>query len=116
MDPVNIEHILKTRFDNYVKGDVVRIPFWDFVGDGIFGVDGSLWYSQRKTMARMLTKRQFEGKIFLTTQVNTEKVMEILEESPGPVDMFNLMNRFTMDTIGEIGLSWSINSLEAYKS
>merc|ERR1712232_509937 len=63
-DPKVIEHFLKTNFDNYVKGDAFRKPFTDLLGDGIFNVDGHLWYHQRKISSRMFTKKQFESHIF----------------------------------------------------
>lgn len=113
MDPRNIEHILKTRFDNYVKGHLFRDPFTDLLGDGIFNVDGELWHHQRKTASRMFTKSQFENHIWKVVDQNTTKVLEILQQSKGKaVDMFNVMNRFTLDTIGEIGFSKNIGSLE----
>ena len=46
-------------------------------------------------------------------QRNCEKVLEILSSNPDPVvDLFNLLNRFTLDSIGEIGFGTSIGSLE----
>merc|ERR550539_1245178 len=45
---------------------------------------------------------------------NAKKARAILSGSPTdkPVDFFNLMNRFTLDTIGEIGFGKHIGSLE----
>ena len=46
-------------------------------------------------------------------QKNCQKVLNILSENPEPVvDIFNLLNRFTLDSIGEIGFGTSIGSLE----
>mmetsp|Transcript_107361 Transcript_107361/g.333602 ORF Transcript_107361/g.333602 Transcript_107361/m.333602 type:complete len:511 (-) Transcript_107361:32-1564(-) len=112
IDPKNIEHVLKTKFDNYVKGHVFAEPFTDLLGDGIFNADGEMWHRQRKTASRMFTKRQFETHIWKAIEANTAKVGRILERSEGTLDMFNLMNRFTLDTIGRIGFSKDIGSLE----
>ena len=32
-DPANVEHILKTRFENYIKGPLFRDTFRDLLGD-----------------------------------------------------------------------------------
>ncbi|KAF8776441.1 hypothetical protein HU200_003143 [Digitaria exilis] len=48
-DPVNVEHVLKTNFTNYPKGDVYRSYMDVLLGDGIFNADGELWRKQRKT-------------------------------------------------------------------
>lgn len=112
IDPKNIEHVLKTNFKNYEKGDFFRDPFTDLLGDGIFNIDGDKWLHQRKTASHMFNQKKFEGHIWLAIQKNIAKVYGILEKATDTFDMFNLLNRFTLDTIGEIGFSKSIGSLE----
>ncbi|CAL9157767.1 cytochrome P450 CYP94D108-like [Musa acuminata AAA Group] len=48
-NPSNVEHILKTRFDNYPKGLRSTTILADFLGRGIFNSDGDHWRIQRKT-------------------------------------------------------------------
>ncbi|CAN6993851.1 unnamed protein product [Brassica oleracea var. botrytis] len=55
--PKNVEHILKTRFDNYPKGPMWRAAFHDLLGQGIFNSDGDTWLMQRKTAALEFTTR-----------------------------------------------------------
>eukprot|EP00928_Gymnodinium_smaydae_P095036 TRINITY_DN8100_c0_g1_i1.p1 TRINITY_DN8100_c0_g1~~TRINITY_DN8100_c0_g1_i1.p1 ORF type:complete len:525 (-),score=75.15 TRINITY_DN8100_c0_g1_i1:35-1525(-) len=113
IDPKVIEYILKTNFENFIKGSMFRKPLTQLLGDGIFNVDGQLWYHQRKVSSKMFTKKQFEGHIFKVVSANTMKIRDILKKSAGEVFcMFDLMNRFTLDTIGEIGFSKSIGSIE----
>lgn len=112
IDPKNIEHVLKDNFEGYVKGHLFSEPFTDLFGSGIFNVDGKLWYMQRKIASRMFTKKQFENHIWHVVEKNTAKVAEILERTDGMFDFFDLLNRFTLDTIGEIGFSCDIGSLE----
>ncbi|KAJ9679153.1 hypothetical protein PVL29_021164 [Vitis rotundifolia] len=47
-DPINVEYILKTNFPNYARGWYHHTVLEDFLGDGIFAVDGDLWRQQRK--------------------------------------------------------------------
>eukprot|EP00928_Gymnodinium_smaydae_P095038 TRINITY_DN8100_c0_g2_i1.p1 TRINITY_DN8100_c0_g2~~TRINITY_DN8100_c0_g2_i1.p1 ORF type:complete len:510 (-),score=61.81 TRINITY_DN8100_c0_g2_i1:43-1533(-) len=113
IDPQVIEHFLKSNFDKYIKGSAFRKPFTQLLGDGIFNVDGQLWYHQRKVSSKMFTKKQFEGHIFEVVSSNTLKIHDTLKKNAGKVFcMFDLMNRFTLDTIGEVGFSKSIGSIE----
>merc|ERR1719330_744651 len=60
----------------------------------------------------MFTKNQFENHIWKVVEKNTAKVASILSQGEGTFDAFNLMNRFTLDTIGEIGFSKDVGSLQ----
>jgi cytochrome P450 len=113
IEPKVIEYFLKGNFENFIKGSAFRDPFTDLLGNGIFNVDGHLWNHQRKVSSKMFTKKQFEGHIYQAVKSNTAKVCDIMSKSKGEqLDMFNLMNRYTLDTIGEIGFSKNIGSLE----
>ncbi|CAL8170485.1 unnamed protein product [Prunus armeniaca] len=47
-NPENVEYMLKTRFENYPKGKPFSAILGDFLGQGIFNVDGHSWRFQRK--------------------------------------------------------------------
>lgn len=111
----NVEHVLRTNFDNYVKGDTFFIPrMMDVLGHGIFNADGPNWYQQRKTASHMFTQRKLTQHIWRTIQRNCDRLISLLQASKSgqAVDMFNIMNRFTLDTIGEIGFGRNIGALE----
>jgi cytochrome P450 len=111
--PKNVEHILKTKFENYPKGSAFRSKLAELLGRGIFNSDGDEWHRQRKVSSHMFTAKRFQGQMWSVVRRNAAKLRDILESvEPGePVDIFNLMNRFTLDTIGEIGFGKSIDSL-----
>ncbi|PWA98773.1 cytochrome P450 [Artemisia annua] len=46
-NPQNVEYILKTNFVNFPKGKPFTEILNDFLGCGIFNVDGDLWHAQR---------------------------------------------------------------------
>merc|ERR1712137_67362 len=50
--------------------------------------------------------------IWRVVDKNVCKVLHILESQSDAIDIFKLMNRFTLDSIGEIGFGASIGSLE----
>lgn len=113
-DPKNVEHILKVNFDNYPKGQHLSTRLDDLLGDGIFNVDGNMWHSQRKTASRMFNESTFKSHIWKVIDRNCTKVLQILQSSSAgePVQIFQLMNRFTLDTIGEVGFAKNIGTLE----
>lgn len=112
--PKNVQHVLKNNFDNYPKGPAFQARLWELLGGGIFNADGQEWHMQRKVSSHMFTAALFKEHIWVVVRRNARKLQEIMESSePGkPVDVFNLMNRFTLDTIGEIGFGKCIGSLE----
>jgi len=113
-DPRNIEHILKTNFDNYPKGKNATHCLSDLLGGGIFNIDGQEWYHQRKTTSHMFTAKIFKEHIWAVVLRNSTKLCNILQgvEADKAIDIFNLMNRFTLDTIGEVGFGKCIGSLD----
>jgi len=112
--PKNVEHITKSNFENYDKGERIRGPLSDLLGRGIFNSDGHQWHSQRKIASHMFTASVFKEHIWVTVRRNARKLRDMLESSDPakPVDVFNLMNRFTLDCMGEIGFGKCIGSLE----
>ncbi|KAH9761803.1 cytochrome P450 704B1 [Citrus sinensis] len=66
-DPANVEHVLKTNFANYPKGETYHSYMEVLLGDGIFNVDGELWRKQRKTASFEFASknlRDFSTKVF----------------------------------------------------
>ena len=55
--PELVEYLLKTKFDNYIKGDLAYERFMPLLGHGIFNADGALWKVQRKTASHMFNVR-----------------------------------------------------------
>ncbi|KAJ0667755.1 putative cytochrome P450 [Helianthus annuus] len=56
-NPQNVEHMLKTNFLNFPKGKPFTDILNDFLGFGIFNVDGELWHAQRKLASHQFTSR-----------------------------------------------------------
>lgn len=112
--PKNVQHILKTNFDNYPKGSAVQARLGELLGGGIFNADGHEWQMQRNVSSHMFTAELFKEHIWVVVRRNARKLRDILESTDAekPVDVFNFMNRFTLDTIGEIGFGKCIGSLD----
>ncbi|CAE7878912.1 CYP86B1 [Symbiodinium microadriaticum] len=111
-DPRNVEYMLKQNFSNYPKGPFFNSITHDLLGKGIFNADGEDWVMQRKTASQMFTANRFKNHIWRVVQKNCNKVMDLLRAHDGDVDMFSILNRFTLDSIGEIGFGASVGSLD----
>ena len=102
-DPKNLEHILKTRFDNYPKGPTWHAVFHDLLGDGIFNSDGDTWLFQRKTAALEFTTRTLrQAMARWVSRAIKERLCVVLktaELEAKPVDIQDLMLRLTFDNI-----------------
>ncbi|CAA7017350.1 unnamed protein product [Microthlaspi erraticum] len=102
-DPKNIEHMLKTRFDNYPKGPTWQAVFHDFLGQGIFNSDGDTWLFQRKTAALEFTTRtlrQAMGRwVNRGIKLRFCPILETAQIKGEPVDLQDLVLRLTFDNI-----------------
>lgn len=107
-DPKNLEHILKTRFDNYPKGPTWQAVFHDLLGQGIFNSDGETWLFQRKTAALEFTTRTLRQAmarwVNRAIKLRFCPILESAQARAEPVDLQDLLLRLTFDNI--CGLSF----------
>ncbi|KAL4283931.1 hypothetical protein GQ457_16G009660 [Hibiscus cannabinus] len=101
--PKNIEHILKTRFDNYPKGPHMQAAFHDLLGQGIFNSDGETWLIQRKTAALEFTTRTLrQAMARWVNRTIKDRLWCILDKASNEkksVDLQDLLLRLTFDNI-----------------
>ncbi|KAL5981447.1 hypothetical protein ACLOJK_015508 [Asimina triloba] len=102
-DPRNLEHILKTRFDNYPKGPTWQAVFHELLGQGIFNSDGETWLFQRKTAALEFTTRTLrQAMARWVSRAIKQRFCPILKAAQlegQPVDLQDLLLRLTFDNI-----------------
>ncbi|XP_049936008.1 cytochrome P450 704C1-like isoform X2 [Nymphaea colorata] len=114
-DPQNIEYILKTNFANYDKGGYHQEITKDLLGDGIFAVDGQKWRHQRKVASyEFSTKmlRDLSSVVFRRNgAVLAQKISDNLEADQ-PMDMHELLTKYSMNTIFEVGFGLKLNILD----
>ncbi|RDX75595.1 Cytochrome P450 86A1, partial [Mucuna pruriens] len=101
--PRNIEHILRTRFDNYPKGPHWQAAFHDLLGQGIFNSDGDAWLMQRKTAALEFTTRTLrQAMARWVNRTIKNRLWCILDKAAKEnvsVDLQDLLLRLTFDNI-----------------
>ncbi|XP_054816672.1 cytochrome P450 94C1-like [Prosopis cineraria] len=104
-DPDNVQHILKTRFDNYPKGKPFSTLLGDLLGRGIFNVDGDSWKFQRKMASLEISSvanRSYALDI-VTEEIRTRLIPLLASTASGKrgqvLDLQDIFRRFSFDNI-----------------
>ncbi|KAH6792605.1 cytochrome P450 [Perilla frutescens var. hirtella] len=102
-DPRNVEHLLKSKFPNFPKGEYFRGTVRDLLGDGIFSADDEIWQRQRKTASLEFHSAKFRR---MTTDSLVElvhaRLLPVLEDSvvkSEPIDLQDILLRLTFDNV-----------------
>lgn len=107
-NPSNVEYILKNNFNNYPKGKPFTEILGDFLGSGIFNVDGELWNSQRKLASHEFsTKSLNKFLVQVLEQEVQQRLVPILVracENDTVVDLQEVFKCFAFDTICKVAL------------
>ncbi|CAH9051367.1 unnamed protein product [Cuscuta epithymum] len=109
-NPSNVQHILKTRFSTYPKGAFSQANLADFLGDGIFNVDGEKWKFQRKVASHEFNTNSLRK--FVETVVDTElsdRLIPILSSAAREkkvLDFQDILQRFAFDNICKISFGY----------
>lgn len=113
-DPADIKYILRTNWENFQQGPGRNEIFADFLGKGIFNIDGHLWYAQRKTSSREFAVRKFRQFTQEVFQSHGEQVQRIVQQHATTGDAFDmqeLASKFTLDSIGSIAFGCDLGNL-----
>ncbi|KAJ6325613.1 hypothetical protein OIU76_012653 [Salix suchowensis] len=118
-NPDNVEYILKTKFENYPKGRPFSAILGDFLGKGIFNVDGDLWLFQRKMASLELASISIRNYAFEI--VNTEvkrRLLPLLTSAAksidgGLIDLQDVFRRFSFDNICKFSFGLDPGCLES---
>ncbi|KAL5974627.1 hypothetical protein ACLOJK_031297 [Asimina triloba] len=116
-NPENVEHMLKTRFDNYPKGKHFSGILRDLLGHGIFNVDGDSWRFQRKMASLELGSVSVRSYAFqIVGGEIRNRLLPLLAsfaERDGHVfDLQDLFRRFAFDNICRISFGLDLGCLE----
>ncbi|KAK6153930.1 hypothetical protein DH2020_013569 [Rehmannia glutinosa] len=107
-NPENVEYILKTNFANFPKGKPFTELLGDFLGLGIFNVDGDTWSTQRKLASHEFSARSLREFVVKVLEDEVDnRLIPILEnaaENGGILDMQEVLKRFGFDTICKVSL------------
>ncbi|GAB9464820.1 Cytochrome p450 86a2 [Globisporangium polare] len=114
--PEQFEDVLKTHFEVFDKGTPMNEILQDLLGAGIFGVDGMQWVHQRKTASNLFSLRSLRESMTESIQKHALVLNDIFGRTAAsnkPIDLFKILNRFTIETFAEIGFGVELGSLKS---
>ncbi|KAM4122198.1 hypothetical protein ACJW30_01G064300 [Castanea mollissima] len=108
-NPSNVEHMLKTNFGNYPKGNIFMTVLKDFLGQGIFNSDGELWKIQRKTASYEFNTKSLRNFIMenVTVEISTRLVPVLTKasETQQVLDLQDILERFAFDNVCKLAFN-----------
>ncbi|KAI4125952.1 MAG: hypothetical protein LQ338_004008 [Usnochroma carphineum] len=111
-DPENIRAILASQFQDYGppgKGQVFHEDWKDFLGDGIFNVDGQAWHDARSLLRPLFAKTEISQlEIF---EKHTQELISLIGREGQEIDISDLFYKLTLDTATDFLLGRSVDSL-----
>ncbi|KAG7402217.1 hypothetical protein PHYBOEH_003476 [Phytophthora boehmeriae] len=115
-DPDHHEQILKTQFDNFIKGDQFYEMLVDVAGPNVVLIDGERWKYQRKILVSLFSTRVLREHMMPIVQKHTHILLNIFQKAAvgqKPIELGELMHQFTLDSFAEIGFGSELGSLES---
>lgn len=110
-EPDQIKHIVSTKFDTvYEKGPLFLEQADDFLGKGIFAVNGEQWKVKRKE-ASILFHTQNLKKYISIFRKHADKLLQKMQKISTNFDIQDMFMRYTLDSFSEIGLGTIIDSI-----
>ncbi|KAF9181309.1 hypothetical protein BGZ51_005547 [Haplosporangium sp. Z 767] len=112
--PEHFEYILKTNFNNYIKGKIFSDQLKDILGKGIFVSDQDAWRFHRKTASNIFTTklyRQLVAGAFTDTGLDLCSVLEKNRIAQHPSDLQELFLKLTLDAFGKLTFGLEFNAL-----
>nr|XP_043611204.1 cytochrome P450 94A1-like [Erigeron canadensis] len=109
-NPDIVQHILKTKFSSYGKGDIFHSTLYDLLGDGIFNVDGDEWKFQRQLSSHEFNTKSLRH--FVENVVDNElnerliPILRIAATNDTILDLQDLLQRFAFDNICRIAFGY----------
>jgi len=119
VDPEYVRHITATKFGTiYEKGEVMHRMFYDFLGNGIFNVNGEEWQRHRRLAQNLFHKKSLEAHVPVFIRA-AERVADRLvalskekEYEQNGLDIQDFCMRATLDSFAEIGFGVALNSID----
>jgi cytochrome P450 len=99
-DPMNIQHIFTSNFQNYPKGEEF-LEIFDILGDGIFNSDADNWKAQRVKAQQLITQPRFRAYVAQSSRDKVEKALLPFlvhaSKQSRVIDMQDVFLRLTFD-------------------
>ncbi|KAK9068420.1 hypothetical protein SSX86_012534 [Deinandra increscens subsp. villosa] len=113
----NVEYMLKTRFENFPKGKAFSAILGDFLGRGIFNVDGESWRFQRKMARLELGKTSMKSHAFEVVKDEIDHrliplISSFSRKEQGVLDFQDVFRRFSFDVMCKFSFGYDPKCLD----
>ena len=100
INPVVIQHVLKTNSENYHKSDIQKKRMGHFLGKGLLTTEGEAWRTQRRLIQTGFERKQLE----VLSSIMRDSLADSLRDFDrqcriGPVDIYPLMMKITFGMV-----------------
>jgi cytochrome P450 len=102
INPVVIQHVLKTNSENYHKSHIQKKRMGHFLGKGLLTTEGEAWKTQRRLIQTGFERKQLE----ILSSIMQDSLADSLRDFDrkarlGPVDIYPLMMKITFAMVGK---------------
>jgi cytochrome P450 len=96
IDPIVIQHVLKTNSENYHKSEIQKKRMGHFLGKGLLTTEGEAWRTQRRLIQTGFERKQLE----VLSSIMQDSLADSLRDFDrqvriGPVDIYPFMMKIT---------------------
>jgi cytochrome P450 len=101
-NPVVIQHVLKTNWENYHKSHIQKKRMGHFLGKGLLTTEGEAWKTQRRLIQSGFERKQLEVLSSIMQGSLTDSLRDFDRQARiGPVDIYPLMMKITFAMVGK---------------
>jgi cytochrome P450 len=101
INPVVIQHVLKTNSENYYKSEIQKKRMGHFLGKGLLTTEGEAWKTQRRLIQTGFERKQLEVLSSIMQDSLTDSLRDFDRQARlGPVDIYPLMMKITFAMVG----------------
>jgi cytochrome P450 len=100
INPVVIQHVLKTNSENYHKSEIQKKRMGHFLGKGLLTTEGEAWRTQRRLIQTGFERKQLEVLSSIMQDSLAESLRDFDRQARiGPVDIYPVMMKITFGMV-----------------
>ncbi|GAB9474664.1 Cytochrome p450 86a2 [Globisporangium polare] len=118
-DPKDVEHMLSTNMNNYIKSDHLILSVGDLLGKALLGTnhahtadDGAMFRLQRKLVSRVFTTSNFKAFTEGIFHKYALRLADIINAQNGKCEMHTVASQYTLQSIFDIGVGMPLESFD----
>jgi cytochrome P450 len=100
IDPIVIQHVLKTNSENYHKSEIQKKRMGHFLGKGLLTTEGEAWKTQRRLIQTGFERKQLEVLSSIMRDSLADSLRDFDRQARvGPIDIYPLMMKITFGMV-----------------